>query len=526
MRKAAPRVINFNNLESIAFEEIRDPKLKDYISRLTQIHHMRKIKGSGEYEKIDYVADGGKQLYDEVVEEIAKKLISISPLFKDKDERWCKAFKENFYKLFIDRLHLGEEKKSDVEPCYIFNERQINLEKDINKNAADSSYAEGFAVAFFFMLNCLEEVQEMDLEKFLKLFHDFNALTTVSNAKGSNANKSQEKGGLIGTRLINSHKEVVSRFKQMAVVPNQSNIFYCFQDGRALVKFPPEFNHQQCLAKYWKSFLEDLENPQSNKQQSIYDFADLCASYIHLHLDGNGRAAVLMGWFLSLQNNILFPVGAYPHFTDVPAFEEAVRFSDAFMKDPKIDPFPAEVEKLYYELTHEGINSHPFEGFLCNLLSGLDAKGVFCELGEYANEVFFDSYNDEVCVWLQPREKSTPMHIASIREAVAENLEEIMQEQSVQQRNIMILLLSLEKISEIEEQSKAVSNTRRYLENAYEIIKQSPELDAMLAVAMEKLGFEEEEQVAAAADETQSPDSKIKNLGTAAMVEKEGQQRD
>ncbi len=186
---------SFPNLKSISFDKL-DPKMQGYLTRLKKLYEKRVLKGAGpDADKMAFDDQSNGGLYNESMDAMWEKLIALKKKFPEKlkncelfhnlESRGLENFKKKFPQLFIDRFGY----KDDVpNPQYQYN-RAVDS-GGYNAIGADSCYAEGFALAFLFILDSLEKQfstgAEFSVEQFMDLLGDLNAISIVSAPLDSN----------------------------------------------------------------------------------------------------------------------------------------------------------------------------------------------------------------------------------------------------------------------------------------------------------------------------------------------------
>lgn len=296
--------------------------------------------------KIDFAGDGGEKLYQDGLDVIIATMIRIKNEQGEKvsgcslfdnvlDPDWQKKFKENFYKLFIDRLRCDN---SLPHPHRLFN--RTNLKE--NNSGADLCYAEGFVIGFASMLQFVElefqKKQKADLtdEEFVNLFKEFNAIAVGTLDQDQSCTSGISAGHLVLSGVARERAKTSQRYGKVTTKADGLNV---------INHFSATFNHVSCAGAYYKIYRERIAKGD-DVQDCLCELVDAMGTDVHLCRDGNGRGAILLAWFLAISQNTshLTPIDQFFYHPKI--LEEASGWNNLFMGDPSINTMPA-ASKFY-----------------------------------------------------------------------------------------------------------------------------------------------------------------------------------
>ena len=279
------------------------PEINKLISELNSLYEKR-VKDIGSIKagkddissssRYSYHEDGG--LYFKTVDAIIKKLEDLSKEdnFKDSalfkkctDSQWQAKFKGNFYKKFIDRNKCTDDNGPEKSHTQ-FNEGIFE-----NEGEGNLCYAESFAVAFLSILNLISKGQKLDsTDQLINLLKDLNKIIICRESNSENytgASGSFLPGGFADLTIDDKFGPVEVTFTP---VNAQKEIF-----------FGENFQHEKLITKYFEDFLsviKTLEGQMDKISIEISKLVNLIEFHTHLFNDGNGRAASLLGDYLSI----------------------------------------------------------------------------------------------------------------------------------------------------------------------------------------------------------------------------------
>lgn len=439
------------------------------------------------HEEVNFAEDGGKQLYDDALDEILKMIETIRKEFFRRVNRcdlfghieegkWRKDFKENFYKLFIDR-DCCEDFEDEVRNYSQFND--ANIGGAGNAFGADVCYGEAMAVGFLFMLKELHKKFENDQRKgntspiseedFFRLLHKFNAIATVNDGNENNI--------AINSTGIFKYDDALKFREEFG---DFSKVFYDFPNSFITIAFYQNFPHQKFAQEYYQKYLEGLSECRNNPEKHlslIYQLSVSLSSNVHLAKDGNGRAATLMGWLMALDANQLFPVAIAPYFSDRGVFDEAHNFVRKLMEDPTIHS--SDDEALSFK--GRAMENHNADS-LIQFLSFFHENLLFC-IGERIGDLVFLGkaiHTGDLKVITYDRselnggEEIEILNPSLLKEALEESAEAINEEGDLDEEVAKIIICFMKKIVEIAQDdslSKAKKLTTEELQTFLHINK-------------------------------------------------------
>jgi hypothetical protein len=349
----------------------------------------------------DLTEQKGRDLYDRALSKIILLLKKISkkrgfndhPLCKKcENPTWQKEFKENFYKLFIDRERC--EDLGNVTANY----RQFNQIDARDGKIYDSNlcYGESFAIAFHEMLakvnrqapnvsSLAARDRKMEsAEGIYDLFKEFNRIATCDL---SDVQFTKIPGFFSGSMAENAHKT-------KELWENYGAADSLFEPGFSATTnvFEASFDRQGLTKKYCEIFLEELKGEVSTNR-AIFNLAENLEFNTHLASDANGRAAIFLRDYLMLTQSpsALFPTN-FDGWCDDESLERAFSWTSSFFDDPKVAPYSARdlehsaaILKQRRELfADQNISQY----FFYSLLTGSADESFF-------KEVFFDTAFDK-----------------------------------------------------------------------------------------------------------------------------------
>jgi hypothetical protein len=248
------------------------------------------------------------------------------------DQKWCERFKENFFKIFVDRRDC-----EDDEGYYQFNRQNLKG----NVSGADLLYGEGFALAYLVMLEEVsgyfedEKSGDPDFSQVLSLLQKFNKIAVGrpnSKVEEIISDRSLKCGSYSTYRSACSIKDTQDKHGQIG-------IFYDHEQSFIQTFFSPSFKHVECAEDFYKQYQDEIR-AGNDISSAICKLVDRLGSNVHLFADANGRAGLLLGWFLAIINNETFPITLYPYFTNEEMFDEGKKWTGEFLADPKFSTRP------------------------------------------------------------------------------------------------------------------------------------------------------------------------------------------
>jgi len=324
-------------------------KAADCRESLRQLFELRRKAAKENVPKQNFDIEAGKKLYEETVENIGDILVflhkeygdrfSNCPLFSAlQTPQHLKEFKLNFHKLFIDRISCLEVENPELQ----FN--RYNLKG--NTYGADLCYAESFAVAFYTML--VEVAEKMGFgarfddeyrlpdDDLIEMFELFNLIATNHYA--------EEKQRCFGTFAT---YEKAQKRKEIQDKYGDNHLLYSFENCLSMLTMNENFCHDRAITSYYKDYLEQIDEADSDKAAVIYRFIDNISGAAHLCLDGNSRSAIILGWMLSILHNHDFTIACYANFADDSIIEAGKVWTKNFFRAPIIPAMSPEEKDLY-----------------------------------------------------------------------------------------------------------------------------------------------------------------------------------
>jgi hypothetical protein len=276
-------------------------------------------------------------LYQETLDAIIYQMREIKLKFPERvskcvlfasidDPKWCERFKENFFKIFVDRRYC-----KDDEGYAQFNRE--NMEG--NSSGADLFYGEGFALAYLVMLAEVSDYFAQgksgnpDFSQVLSLLQKFNKIAIGRpniEVEEIKSNIALLCGSRSSYRTACSMKDTQAKYGKIG-------IFYDHEQSYIQTVFSPSFNHVECAQDFYKQYQNEI-GAGNDTPSAICKLVDRLGSNVHLFHDANGRAGLLLGWFLATINNETFPITLYPYFTDEEMFDEGKKWTEEFLLNP------------------------------------------------------------------------------------------------------------------------------------------------------------------------------------------------
>jgi hypothetical protein len=320
-------------------------KIKDLRRRLEDLQRFRlgEVKQGRSVSGSDLT---GWCLYEDALKEVCVIMnlikekfphrVAESPLFEKVDKSyWQLGFRDNFYKLFIDRIRVNGHKISSYDS---FNRGSLSVG---DRLGCDLCYGEGFAVGFLVMLTKVYDafeqgktLEDLSAGEVMDLFLELNS-TATGLPKDDNVARSEMKcGGNLQYQWVLQREDLRDKFGATRTV-------YDFRESMVRTSFAPDFRHRDFSEELFRSFkLEHKENPD-NFDIVLCDLVAAYDSYSHLCRDGNARTSLLTGWFLAMLNGKTLPVLIEQCRVSKEMVEEGRSWVDAFCDDPKYSSLPS-----------------------------------------------------------------------------------------------------------------------------------------------------------------------------------------
>ena len=426
-----------------------ETKLQPLVERLEALYEERRNLMANKT-KIDFITNkAGQEIYDQALDGICESLLYLKQNFPQRvagcalfenveSPDYQKKFRDNFYKFFIDRNRLD---RKEVTP-FFFNRDS----KRSNRVGSSLIYAEGFAVAFLAMLVCLkknfQEQRNIDEEEFLSLLRGLGGL-----AAGREVLVRNDDDGLPSK----SHRILYSSIKPRKIHMQKfgGNTTLTYPDGLVKNIFAKNFNHIECASQFWQNFQEKIAAAKERVevQKAIYDLMDFATCNTHVLRDGNSRALLLVGTFLSIFYGVEVPLSIDRLCYHSDLFEEAVKWSKEFLLNPAVPAIDPESIALL-----EAVQSA-----ICAEFSKEIASNFLIDLfNEEGTKDVATPYNQTMDLVL--RENGGELHILPLREAnrdsincrclyqvIEDNKTELLAENDMNLRNAKVAFLLLQK---------------------------------------------------------------------------------
>jgi hypothetical protein len=317
------------------FDREEKNRLLGELSKLFQVRKQLVLQ-----EDEDAAKFGGDEIYQRAVEQICELMLEIKikfphrvsniPFFdKVEDPVWREIFARNFHKISIDRQSYTAY---DAVEGY----KHYNRFKE--EGFGNLCYGEGFACAFLSMLEMVYDrfSAEIELEKpsrisngeIIEMMTKFCQISLVESDE-----RKDEEWEVCGSDA--SYPEVLRRW-QIQKKHGTMTAMYDLENTAVRNIFSHDFNHQTCIAEFYEIYQRELLSGKDFDQETA-KFVEVLSSATHLFADGNGRSAILLGWFLSMMNNSTYPILLNPYCSDG-ILQEAREWTAQFARDPEIHP--------------------------------------------------------------------------------------------------------------------------------------------------------------------------------------------
>lgn len=294
------------------------------------------------------------RIYDEILNLIYELLCLIKKDFSNRVES-CDLFtnidyaegrknlKKFFPKLFVDREAFNPDKGYD----------QFNQSSE---SGNDLVYAEGFALAFAEML--IESYQFLSDKKNPSEIEDFFLISLIKKFSNSaivfdealieldDENNIKSCGSYIEYGDLKKLLDI-EKFEPVA-------LFYDFK-GASQHIFYDKFDHEKCFKYYFeREFLPRYKSDNKNdKVKAIADLLSFIDHGVHINFDGNGRAGILVSWFLSIINDQNHCCGINPYLLTERLRDEAQVWAKRIFEDPETPAMLPKCQELQEKSSQE-----------------------------------------------------------------------------------------------------------------------------------------------------------------------------
>ncbi len=276
---------------------------------------------------VDYHTKHGVKIYRDCLEQICLVMQEIKSKFPDlvsncnlfdniEDPEWREKFKANFFKIFIDR-----EQHEYGDEYDKFNSNQF-------------LYGEAFAVSFLSMLLKIydkfekQASSEINFEEIFALHKEFFKIVRIKQ-------EDVVVIGVVGSRGCTAYLTYEEAKRRRAIQEKYGKSYILNKNFGidAIVCFDYGFDHKACLQEYFNEVF--LPNSKTDSVSAICNLVAFMGSGVHIASDGNGRIALLLGFFLAISSNQSLPILIHQFVATPEIIAEGVKWNDQFMKDPE-----------------------------------------------------------------------------------------------------------------------------------------------------------------------------------------------
>lgn len=296
-------------------------------------------------------------------------------------ELWQVNFKKNFHKIFIDRTALTSSS----------NYRQYNQVK----HKADYFYAQSFANSFGFML--AKAYIEFALEKEGKKTditpeYILSAFKSFGQCLLSGINSEGKKEITTGLAAI----DYASIVNKVLAASEYGIFFYSLKPAEGILSniFDKDFKHEDAFLSYAKKYLKNSEGlvDDIDIQKEVADFCLEADSFTHVFFDANGRSAVLMGFFLSIINNLSPIKTFYECDSSVAAVKHGGEYFAKFIDDPNIGLI-FEAPSLLIQRYLDSYKRCPLENFMFMLFGAQKDIPAYFSTHNMAEDLYVSAWD-------------------------------------------------------------------------------------------------------------------------------------